>query len=214
MTNTAREAEIVMNTITRSPLYELRLSAIGAIESQASLAWIGMRPPRISSVIGDSASITGPGRIPANRQSVARMNMAASEHRSTSCAASAARLRGRPSRKGEGHGQRQSVGLQRDGETEAREDDADILDRGVGEQPLEVVLHHRIQDAYRGGDAADKQHDHTRRPRRLPQQIEYHADKTVDRDLGHNAAHQRRNMARLRRMGEWKPDMQRHEAGF
>ncbi len=41
-----------MNTITSNPLYELRLSAIGTIESQASLAWIGMRPPRISVVIG------------------------------------------------------------------------------------------------------------------------------------------------------------------
>ena len=47
-----------MNTITSNPLYELRLSAIGTIESQGSLAWIGMRPPRISIVIGESASIT------------------------------------------------------------------------------------------------------------------------------------------------------------
>ena len=68
-----------MNTITSNPLYELRLSAIGTIESQALLAWIGMRPPRIWIVIGESASITGPGRIPASKQSAARMNIAASE---------------------------------------------------------------------------------------------------------------------------------------
>ena len=48
-----------MNTITSKPLYELRLSAIGTIESQASLAWIGMRPPRISIDIGDSAITYG-----------------------------------------------------------------------------------------------------------------------------------------------------------
>src|SRR5258708_13961197 len=96
MTDAAIVAENAMNNITSNPLYELRLSAIGTIESQGSLAWIGMRPPRISSVIGESASITGPGRIPARRQSADRMNMAESEYRSTSCAASAAGLRGRP----------------------------------------------------------------------------------------------------------------------
>src|SRR6202171_3057249 len=96
MTKTADEADIVMNTSTSNPLYELWLSAIGTIESQGSLAWIGMRPPRISVVIGESASITSPGKIPASRQSAARMNMAESEYRSTSSAASAASLRGRP----------------------------------------------------------------------------------------------------------------------
>jgi len=55
MKNTASEADIVMNTITSSPLYELRLSAIGTIESQASLAWIGMRLLRISMVTGEKA---------------------------------------------------------------------------------------------------------------------------------------------------------------
>ena len=96
MKKTASDADIVMKTITSNPLYELRLSAIGTIESHGSLAWIGMRPPRISVVIGESASITSPGRIPASRQSAARMNMADSEYRSTSCAVSAAGLRGRP----------------------------------------------------------------------------------------------------------------------
>src|ERR1700710_2138862 len=99
MKNTASEADTVMNTITSSPLYELRLSAIGTIESQASLAWIGMRLLRISIVTGESASITGPGRIPASKQRAARMNMAASEVRSTSGAGSAGGLGGRP-RKG------------------------------------------------------------------------------------------------------------------
>ncbi len=68
-----------MKTSTSNPLYELRLSAIGTIESQGSLSCIGMWPPRISVAIGESASITSPGRIPASRQSAARMNMAESE---------------------------------------------------------------------------------------------------------------------------------------
>ena len=47
-----------MNTITSNPLYELSLSAIGTIESHGTLAWIGMRLPRISIVIGESITVT------------------------------------------------------------------------------------------------------------------------------------------------------------
>ena len=47
-----------------------------------------------------------------------------------------------------------------------------------------------------------------------PTRIEDDADEAIDRDLGHDAAHQRRNMAGRRRMGERQPDMQRHEAGL
>ena len=45
-------------------------------------------------------------------------------------------------------------------------------------------------------------------------EIEHDAHEAVDGDLGHHAAHQRRDMARRRRMGERQPDMKRHEAGF
>ena len=96
MTRIADDAESVMNTSTSKPLYELRLAAIGTIESHGSLSCIGMRLSRIASVIGESASITSPGSIPASRQNAARMNIAESEYRSTSSAFSAAGLRGRP----------------------------------------------------------------------------------------------------------------------
>ena len=46
------------------------------------------------------------------------------------------------------------------------------------------------------------------------EQIEDDADEAVDRDLGHHAAHQRRDVARRGRMGERQPDMQRHQAGL
>ena len=48
----------------------------------------------------------------------------------------------------------------------------------------------------------------------VSEQIEHDADEAVDGDLGHHAAHQRRDMARRGRMGERQPDMQRHEAGL
>ena len=44
-------------------------------------------------------------------------------------------------------------------EAEADEDDADILDGVVGEQPLEVVLHQGAQHAEHTGDAGNRDHD-------------------------------------------------------
>ena len=48
----------------------------------------------------------------------------------------------------------------------------------------------------------------------VAEQIEHDADEGVDRDLGHDAAHQRRDMARRGGMGERQPGVQRHEAGL
>ena len=65
-----------------------------------------------------------------------------------------------------------------------------------------------------GGNAAEEQHDHARRPGWLSQQIEHDANEAVDRDLGHDTAHQRGHVARRGGMGERQPDMQRHQAGL
>jgi len=51
-------------------------------------------------------------------------------------------------------------------------------------------------------------------PDREADEVEEHPDQRVDRDLGHDAAHQRRDMAGRRRMGERQPGMQRHQPGF
>ena len=40
------------------------------------------------------------------------------------------------------------LALERQGQAEADEDDADVLDRVVGEQALQVVLHQRVQHAH------------------------------------------------------------------
>src|SRR5690348_8531234 len=85
-----------MKTKTRSPSYELRLAVIGTIDNQGSLAWIGMRLPISAWLTGASASMTKPGRMPANRQSAAKPNIAVSEKRSVSVAVAEAGERGRP----------------------------------------------------------------------------------------------------------------------
>ncbi len=105
--------------------------------------------------------------------------------------------------------QLKAVGLERQREAKAHEDDADVLDRAVGEKAFDVLFHHGVQNSRDGGDAAKEEHDHARRPGRRPQQVEYDADETVDRDLGHDAAHQRRNVAGSRRMRERQPNVQR-----
>ncbi len=68
--------------------------------------------------------------------------------------------RGQRQRRREAH----AVGLEGERQAEADEDDADVLDRVVGEQPLQVVLHQRIEHAEHRGDAAERQHHHAPPP--------------------------------------------------
>ena len=117
-----------------------------------------------------------------------------------------------------GHRQRRrrlhAVGAEAERETQADEDDADVLDRVIGEQPLEVVLHQRVEHAEHGGHPAEHDHDRRPPPGQRPHQVEGDADEGIDRDLGHHAAHQRRDVAGRRRVGQRQPDMQRHDAGL
>ena len=108
----------------------------------------------------------------------------------------------------------QPVGAERQRQAEADEDDADVLDRVVGEQPLQVVLHQRVEHAEHRGDAAERQHDDAGPPGRRAQQVEDDADEAVDRDLGHHPAHQRGDVARRGGMRQRQPDVQRHQAGL
>ena len=106
------------------------------------------------------------------------------------------------------------IGLKAEREAEADEDDADILDRVIGEQPLQIVLHQRVEHAHDAGDAGKRQHQHAPPPFGRPEQVEHDAHEGIDRDLGHDAAQQARDMARRRGVGERQPGMQRHEAGL
>src|SRR5208283_5683208 len=74
----------VMKTNTSSPLYELRLAAIGMMVCQASPICTGIRAPVSAVATGARLSITIPGMIPVTRHSDARLSMAASDHGSVS----------------------------------------------------------------------------------------------------------------------------------
>jgi len=51
------------------------------------------------------------------------------------------------------------------------ENDADVLDRVIGKQPLEVVLHQRIEHAHHRGDAGEREHHHAPPPGRLAGEV-------------------------------------------
>ena len=106
------------------------------------------------------------------------------------------------------------VGPEGERQPKSDEDDADVLDGAVGEELLEILLHHGIEHADERRAAADGEHDHGPPPFRLAEEVEHDPHEAVDRDLGHNAAHQRRDVARRRRVRERQPDVQRHEAGL
>ena len=109
---------------------------------------------------------------------------------------------------------RHAIGLEGERQAQPDEDDADVLDRAVGEQPFQVALHDGIKHAEHGGGAAEHQHHAAPPPDGRPEQIEDDADEAIDRHFGHHAAHQRRDMARGRRVRQRQPDVQRHETGF
>ena len=116
-------------------------------------------------------------------------------------------------RRGEGErrGPAKPEGLETQREAEADEDDADILDRVIGEQPLQIMLHQRVEHAHDAGDAGKRQHQHAPPPFGRPEQIEHDAHEGIDRDLGHDAAQQAGDMARRGGVRERQPGMQRHE---
>lgn len=53
------------------------------------------------------------------------------------------------------------VGAERERQTKPDEDDADVLDGVISEQPFDVVLHERVEHAQRGRDPADAGDDQT-----------------------------------------------------
>jgi hypothetical protein len=117
-----------------------------------------------------------------------------------------------------GHGDRcgvmLAVGAEGERQAQRHEDHADILDRRVGEHALEVAVEHGIEQAQHGRQRAQDDRRQRPPPGGRPQQVEGDADEAVDRHLGHDAAHQRGDVARRRRMSERQPGMQRNESAL
>src|SRR5207237_261674 len=141
------------------------------MRSQGSLDCTARRAPSSNFMTGASASITRPGKTPARRQSSASSNIATRDQPSVPRASAAAVEHGAGAQEQQaleerviehvedGRGQRkggrglQPARLEGEREPEPDEDDSDVLDRVIGEQALEVMLHERVEHAEEGGDS-------------------------------------------------------------
>ena len=107
-----------------------------------------------------------------------------------------------------------AVGLEDDGESDADQDEADVLDRGIGEQALHVALHRGKHHAVECGGEAQHQDHHAPPPHLHVQQVEQHAQQAVDRGLQHHCGHQRRHRRGRGRVRLGQPHVQRQHAGL
>ena len=172
---------------------EIATHPVRNAKAVSGMRW--MRPPRCSMSRSPVAVRTAPE--PKNRRLLKRLWLKTWNSAAVSASAAAA-----------GH----VVRREGERETEADEDDADVLDRVIGEQPLDVVLHQGAEHAEQAGDAGERDDEDAPPPGRRAVEVEDDADEAVDGDLGHHPAHQRRDVAGRGRVGERQPDMQRHQA--
>src|SRR4029453_1971724 len=99
-------------------------------------------------------------------------------------------------------------------EADRCDDDTDVLDRRIREEPLHVRLHRREDNAEERGRESEREGDDAPPPKLAVQQIKRDPQKTVDRRLQHDAAHQRGDGRRRCRVRFGQPDVQREEPGF
>jgi hypothetical protein len=118
------------------------------------------------------------------------------------------------SRQRQGGGDVHVVGAKRQRQSEADENDADVFDRVIGQEPLQIVLHQGIQNPDGGADPAERQDRELEPWIGRAGKIQNDADEAVNADFRHHATEQRRRMAWRGRMGEGQPDMKRHQAGL
>ena len=114
----------------------------------------------------------------------------------------------------QGGERRQPVALEHQARPDPDEDDADVLDRVKGEQPLEIVLHEGVEHPEQRRDGAQAEHEAA--PPRGParEQVDRDAEQAVDAHLDHDAGHQRRHVARRDGMRHRQPHVQRDETGL
>ena len=105
-------------------------------------------------------------------------------------------------------------GLEGQGQADADEEQADVLDRGISQEPLHVALHGGEDDAEQRRDQAQREDRDAPPPQGLMEQVEGNPEYAVDRGLEHDPAHHRRNRRRGGRVRLGQPDVQRQQACF
>ena len=100
------------------------------------------------------------------------------------------------------------------GQPQANEDDPEILDRGIGQETLEIILHQGIEHAHDGRHAADCQHADAPLPMELADEVKDHPNETVHSHLEHHPGHHGRYVRGRHGVGLRQPGMQRHQSCF
>ena len=114
----------------------------------------------------------------------------------------------------QGRQARETVALKHESRAHAEENDPHVLDRVIGEQPLQVVLHQRVEHTEQRRNGPQAQHDPAPPRRATTEQIEGNTHEPVDPHLDDHAGQQRGDMARRDRMRHWQPHMERDHAGL
>ena len=107
--------------------------------------------------------------------------------------------------------QRLVVGLEQYRQADPCDDDADVFDRRVREEALHVGLHCGEYHAEQRGRKAQRERDNTPPPELAVDEIECHAQQSVDRRFQHHAAHECRYRRRRRRVRLGQPNVQRQQ---
>ena len=105
-----------------------------------------------------------------------------------------------------------SQNLQQHATAEGCENYAHIFHRGIGQNTFNIVFHLRVEHTQKSGYSTYQHDDNA--PPVVPggQKAEHKATKAIQRNLQHDATHQRGNMARSCGMRIGQPHMQGHEA--
>ena len=98
--------------------------------------------------------------------------------------------------------------------SQPHENDADVLDAVIGQQPFQVVFHQGVKHAQHRRDRAGGQNRHPPPQRRRAEEVKADARQPVDAGLDQHAGHQRRDVAGRHRMRRRQPDVQRDDAGL
>ena len=119
-------------------------------------------------------------------------------------------------RKCQRRGGEQALRLERKGETECSEDQADVLDGAEGEHALDVGFEQGSDHAVHRGHGAEHHQQRAQpgsiRPGR--REIESEPHESVHGYLGHHATHQRGDMGRRRGVRQRQPRVQREQPGL
>src|ERR1019366_10610134 len=91
---------------------------------------------------------------------------------------------------------------------QAHENDPDILDAVVAQEPFEIVLHQGVQDAQNGRDDPDDENQQAGPGWDSAQRIQENAGHAIDSSFNHDPGKQSRDIARRDRVCRGQPDME------